>query len=492
MTAPTSGPDKATRISLGCLVAFLSVFLLAGLFSAFAALAGRSPTPGPALGLGLVFIVVAVGGLLLVRWGWRELGMQEQRRRMAPDQPWAWKHDLSTRVVKGTSPAVAIAVWVGFAGVWLAMVAGITVAAWEKVREETGVGLFLAAFWAAGLLLAVMAVRALLHARRFGSSSMVLDATPARLGGWLSGVVRAPLALEGAETQLDVSCIETARSSHRSSNSSSSTWVRWRTTKLLDGTRFERQADHVEIPFAVRLPTNEDAARDQANAVSTFLREKAIDLANARMDWYVGVKARLPGVDYAERFAVPVAPAAGDAVPEPTAAPREMPELTGEQLAERLPARLEYRSDADVFVFPVKLSWIVWTLGLSAVAVMPFFADAPLLARVPPGVVKWGAIVCGVLAALSVISVMLETRSIEVAPAAVRIRRGLLGVGFHKTIPRSEIAKVEEESSRSDPPTYSVNIRLRNGKSHWAAFALSEPDQAAALATRLRQILEVG
>jgi hypothetical protein len=77
---------------------------------------------------------------------------------------------------------------------------------------------------------------------------------------------------------------------------------------------------------------------------------------------------------------------------------------------------------------------------------------------VPPGVVKWGAIACGVLAALSVVGVMFETRSIEVAPAALRIRRGLLGVGFHKTIPRSEIAKVEEESSRSDPPTYSVNI----------------------------------
>ena len=125
-------------------------------------------------------------------------------------------------------------------------------------------------------------------------------------------------------------------------------------------------------------------------------------------------------------------------------------------------------------------------------AAIPFFADAALLARVPPGVVKWGAIVCGALAALSAIGLMLETRSIEVATGAVRIRRGLLGVGFHRTIPRSEIAKVEEESSRSDPPTYSVNIRLRNGKSYWAALALSEPDRAAALAARLRQVLEVG
>ena len=404
------------------------------------------------------------------------------------------KHDLPGRIVKGASPIVAVVVWLGFAGFWLGMVAIITFVAWDQLQRETGLQVFIAVFWAAGFFLGTMAVRAILHARRFGSSSLALDAAPARLGGWLSGVVRAPLALQGAQTQLDVSCIETVRTSTRSSaGSSRSTWVRWRTTKVLDGTRFEVHADGVEIPFAVRLPTNEEAAAEQhSNALSALLRERAIDLAGRRMDWYVGVKARLPGVDYADTFAVPVAPAAEAGESQPAAAPREMPELSAEQLAQRLPGRLEYRSDADVFVFPVKLSWIVWTLGMCAVAAMPFFADAPLLARVPPGVVKWGAIVCGVLAALSIIGVLFETRSIEVAPGILRIRRGLLGVGFHLTIPRSEIAKVEEESSRSDPPTYSVNIRLRNGKSHWAALALSEPDQAAALATRLRQILEVG
>ena len=402
---------------------------------------------------------------------------------------------MSTRVVKGTSPILAVVVWMVFAGLWLGAVGLITSVARDQIRRETGLQVFIAVFWAAGLFLAAMAVRAILHARRFGSSSLALDAAPARLGGWLSGVVRAPLALQGAETQLDVSCIETVHhhSTRSSSDSSRSTWVRWRTTKVLDGTRFEMQAGHVEIPFAVRLPTNEEAAAAQhAHALPALLRERAIDLAGRRMDWYVGVKARLPGIDYTDRFAVPVAPAAGDAVAEPATAPREMPELSAEQLAQRLPGRLEYRGDADVFVFPVKVSSIVWMLALSAVAAMPFFADPALLARVPPGVVKWGAIVCGALAALSAIGLMLETRSIEVAPGALRIRRGLLGVGFHLTIPRSEIAKVEEESSRSDPPTYSVNIRLRNGKSYWAALALSEPDRAAALAARLRQVLEVG
>ena len=321
MSAPSPSPDKATRIYLGCSVAFLGVFLVVGLFAVFAAVTRRSPDAGPALGIGLAFVVAAGGGLLLVRWVWREAALRDQRRQMAPDQPWAWKRDLSTGVVKGTSPTLAIATWVGFAGFWLLMVAVITVVAWDQIRKETFLEVFLAVFWVAGLFLAGMAVRAILHARRFGSSSMVLDGTPARLGGWLSGVVRAPLALQGAEAQLEVSCIETVHSSHSSSRSSTSTWVRWRTTKLLDGTRFAARADHVEIPFAVRLPTNEEARAQNESALSSLLREARIDLAGSRMDWYVGVTARLPGVDYSDRFAVPVAPPAAGGAAEATSPP---------------------------------------------------------------------------------------------------------------------------------------------------------------------------
>lgn len=73
----------------------------------------------------------------------------------------------------------------------------------------------------------------------------------------------------------------------------------------------------------------------------------------------------------------------------------------------------------------------------------------------------------------------------------MRIRRGILGLGFHRTVPREEIASVDEETSRSDPPSYTVNIRLHDGTTYWAALAISEPDRAAALATRLRQILQL-
>src|SRR6185503_13241198 len=158
----------------------------------------------------------------------------------------------------GASPTAGVLVMVLFAGFWLGMMTLVTVLAWEKIGSEPFIAIFMGVFWLAGFFLASLAVRAILHARRFGASTLALDAVPARLGGWLSGVVRAPVAAQGGDVQLTVDCVRTTHS--RSSHSSSSTFTLWRTTKVLDGTRFERQLDRVEIPFCVLLPLSGESA----------------------------------------------------------------------------------------------------------------------------------------------------------------------------------------------------------------------------------------
>jgi hypothetical protein len=484
--------DKGTRIALGCTAVFLGLFMALGLGVVALVLVGNAPDKLPGVLMGLVFAGVPGLGLLFVRWMWRESARREERRRRAPDQPWAWDQDITGGVVEGVSPTLSVGVWIAFAGVWLGFMALVTGLGWEKIGEEPAAIAFVCVFWAVGLFLAGMAVRATVHARRFGRSTLAMDATPALLGHWLSGVVRAPLAVEGAELQLTVECVRTTyNSSSSSSGSSRSTWTVWRTTRLIDGTRCGRREDHVEIPFAVRLPTSAEASREHNdNVLARLVGSQEVDLAGENMDWYVNVTGRLPGVDYSDRFKVPVGAPTPQAPPVPARPPRVMPELSGDVLAQRLPGRLEYRPDADVFVFPMKPSWLV-TTGLLAVPTVLPFLPLPVLEAVSPDVLKWGAIVCGVLAALSVVGIMLDTRSIEVAPDSVRVRRGVFGLGFHRTIDRRDIAAVEEEASRSDPPSYSVNIRLHDGTSYWAAMALREADQAAALAARLRGILQL-
>lgn len=399
--------------------------------------------------------------------------------------------DTQSTVVKGASPMVGVVVLGLFASVWLGMTALVTTLAWDQIRGETGLMVFLAIFWTAGVFLAGMAVKAVLHAGRFGRSTLALDAVPARLGGWLSGVIRAPHAVQGADVQVSLECVRTIRS-RSSGDSSTSTSVVWRQTRLLDGTRCLRSASAIEIPFAFRLPTSEEAAREaNQNVISEIFAVREIDLVGEDIGWHVAVGARLPGVDYGDRFKVPVAaPGPGAAVP--AFPPREMPELAGERLAQHMPARLDYRLDADVFVFPMKPSWVFWPLAFMAVAAAGALAPhIPALSALPERPVFWTALVSGILGVLSVVGLLLDTRRIEIRPQDVRIRRGAFGVGIHRTIPRTEIAEVEEETSKSDPPSYLVNIRLRNGKRYWAMPPSSEPDRAAALAARLRQILQL-
>ncbi|HET8646120.1 MAG TPA: hypothetical protein VFO85_11560, partial [Vicinamibacteria bacterium] len=414
-----------------------------------------------------------------------------KRQAAAPDQPWAWKHEPGTNVISGTSPVASIALFGIFAAIWLAITALATVAAWDQMRSEVALRVVLGLFWAAGLFVAGMALYSVARARRFGRCTVTLDAVPARLGGWLSGVVHAPLAVQGADVQVSVECERTTHS-RGSSDSSTSKWVVWRQTHLLDGQRFARGASGVEVPFAVRLPTSAEVARENnRNVVAEIFRVDEIDLAGEDIDWYVSASASLPGVDWDDRFHVPVAPAEpGAAVP--ASPPREMAPLSGARLTQHLPGRLEHRLDADVFVFPLKPSWFVWTLmfmGLAAAGLLG--PSIPALAQLPEKLLFWTAVVCGVLSALSVIGLMLDTRSIEVRPGEVRIRRGLGGIGFHRTIPRAEIAGVEEETSKSNPPSYSVNIRTRAGKSYWAMTPVNEQERAAALAARLRQVLQL-
>jgi hypothetical protein len=391
----------------------------------------------------------------------------------------------AARVARGVSPVVGALFFGLFAAFWLGTMTIVTALGWGSIRGQAMAMLMIGIFWMAGIFLATRAVIAILRALRFGASTLALDVTPARLGGWLSGVIQGPLAVEGAEVQLAVECVRTRRRQRDSTR-----WVYWRTAKVLDGARFERRAGHVEIPFAIRLPENVEATQAADGTVSLF--GPAVAVGAADVDWYVNVKASLPGADYEDRFDVPVAAPEPGAPPVPDRPPRQMPELSGERLAERLPGHVEQQFDADVLLFPLKPALILWPVVLAAVASAGvLFRAAPLLAGLPRGVLEWTPIVCGILAALAMVGLLLDPRRVEVGPGAVRIRRGILGVGVHHTIPREEIAAVEEVTSRSDPPIYLVKIRLRNGKAYDVAPTLHRPDRAAALATRVREVLRV-
>ena len=500
--SPRSGAAKATatRIQLGCGAAFLTLFMLVGM-GFLALILGGVQTQGKevALAVASVFVLFPLFGLIQVARHWNRAGEADLGRGKGADEQRRKSHAPGNAVVLGNSPAGGIAVMAIFTLLWFGPVVAITILAWDKISQQGWTVGLIVVFWLAGLFLISLTVNAILHAFKYPRASLVLDAVPARLGGWLSGVVRAPLSVHEGEITLSVSAVKVMRGGR----SGSRRWTLWTDVKLLDGARCERRGDHVAVPFALRLPPN----NPEPESVAAHLLQGSNDLVGPDVTWDVTVDADVPGVDYRDTFYVPVADADPGAPAPPAEAPRAMPILAGEKLAGHLPGRVEHGHDADSFVFPSRPLWLAWVVVPALIAGV-CLADAALrviqggtpddqsavgfLSFMSFNASAFTALAMGGLAALSLLGLMFDTRRIDVTPSEVRVRRGVMGIGFHRTIPRGQVTAVEAKPfGLQQPTTYEVKLLLHGGGTQSVATGMRTVDQAEALAARLRGILQL-
>jgi hypothetical protein len=401
-------------------------------------------------------------------------------------------------VVLGDSPWGSVVAGAIFTLLFLGPIVAITFLCWDKISQEGWTIGLIAVFWLAGLFLLGVTVLAILQAIKYPRASLALDAVPARLGGWLSGVVRAPVSVNEGEITITVSAVRRLNSGRSGSRS----WTLWTETKVLDGARCERRGDHVAIPFALRLPAN----NPEPEGVMANLLQGSNDLVGPDVTWDVRVYADVPGVDYNDSFKVPIWDADPSAPAPPDEAPRAMPILAGEKLAGSLPGRVEHAHDADSFVFPNRPIWMAWVVvpafiaGLCIVEVVLRVVYGQTPADVDTGVVlpfmsavgvMFTGVAMGGLAALSLLGLMLDTRRIDVTTSEVRVRRGVMGIGFHRTIPRGQVTAVEAKATGLQQPTYDVKLRLKGGGEQAVTSGMRTVDQAEALAARLRGILQL-
>jgi hypothetical protein len=496
--SPRSGAAKATatRIQLGCGAAFFAVFLAVGLGIVVFVVARDPAQKAPGIGVAALFAFFGLWGMVQVFRGWSRAGAPEPGRGVGPDEPWRKSHALDTNVVLGNNPAAGIAVWAVFTLIWFGPIVAVTFLAWDKFTQEAWLIGLLGVFWLAGLFLISMTVHSILHALKYPRCSLVMDAVPARLDGWVSGVVRVPLSVQEGEIDLSVNAIKTMRSGR----SGSRTWTLWSEATLIDGARCERRGDHLAIPFAVRLPPN----TPEPEGVVANLLQGSNSLVGPEVTWWVSVNASVPGVDYNDRFEIPVGDVDPAAPAPPAQPPRAVPVLAGEKLAGRLHGHVEHGHDADSFIFPNRPLWIAWVV-VPALITAVCMVDAALRVihgKTPDDPNAGGllpfmsfegavftALAMGGLAALSLLGNMFDTRRIDVTHSEVRVRRGLMGIGFHRTIPRGQVTAVEAKASGLQQPTYEVKLLLHGGGEQAVSTGLRALDQAEALAVRLRSVL---
>ncbi len=182
-----------------------------------------------------------------------------------------------------------------FAILWNLIAAPATfLGAVPAIREGRAIAWVALIFPFAGAALLIWAVHLTLRFWRFGVSWLELESGTATLGGPLCARIAAPRLAEDSTVLLTLTCINRVVTG---SGSDRSTWekVVWQEEQTVAREGLEPGPDGEVIPVSFRLPVDAPPTRS--------------DNPNDRIVWRLEARARLAGVDYDERFEVPVSAA---------------------------------------------------------------------------------------------------------------------------------------------------------------------------------------
>jgi hypothetical protein len=226
------------------------------------------------VGLGLI-----IGGLRSVFGG----GAARKLRRQFPKEPWRWRDDWSSGVIKSDNAKSAYGL-LFFALFWLGVSSAALVAILFGDRSQPlPAVIIVVVFVGAGLAMLAWAIRELRVARRYGAAEFHLASVPGVIGGKLAGIVTLPNYAEPYESYVvDLECERTVRR-----GKSTSRVKEWGAQLLIDPKKLPAKRDGVQIPVLFGIPYG-------------------LSPAEHPVSWTLRVRGKQPGIDVDVRFSVPV------------------------------------------------------------------------------------------------------------------------------------------------------------------------------------------
>ncbi|HEU4401339.1 MAG TPA: hypothetical protein VFT43_04470, partial [Candidatus Polarisedimenticolia bacterium] len=323
----------------------------------------------------------------------------------------------------------------------------------------------------------------------FGPSTLDTEPTPAAIGGRLSGSVRARVAtLPEAGFRLTLSCINLTVSGSGRNRTTRET-ILWQEEQSVPADRVETDAEISRIPVLFPIPPD-GRATDDADFRSRIL-------------WRLEVTADLPGVDYQERFEVPVARAlAGNSAGRAPAVDDTVPP---DPIAGRPAA-------ATIAVRPASEGGTLF-LFRAARNPMPAFASALffLLFSGSTGFLFWmtrvfpfpslpGLFVLGFVAVFGAFDLLLfwfvlltwlGVTRVVAASGILTIDSGILGLRRRRSIESAEIASITTSIGMQvgTTPYYDIKVTGRDGRRYIAGGMLRSKREAEWLAAEMSRCL---
>lgn len=389
--------------------------------------------------------------------------MTPRLRAQHPDEPWLWREDWAQRAVRESYEVGGWCLW-GFAAVWSLF----SVPLWFLVRWQWPMDartLLMAAFPIAGLLLLLLAAYQTLRRRKYGVSVCRLDRVPVPLGSTLRGEIDVRLReLPPAGFALRLASVRrTVTGSGK--NRSVSESILWQD---------EQTVTHGAMPSSngLRLPFRFDIPWECEPA--TFADPEDLVV------WRLHVAAEVPGIDYQSFFELPVfrtQDARDELAPRvhSAAAWQPPPEITigPDSILVRPPSGFGDWIGPLLF-FPLWFAALAFARSLGApIFILAFFA------------------LVSVFVAVVLLDFLLGRTTITANRTSLTIRRTWLGLGGRRTIPASDVARIETRigSTFGNRGYHDVRAVLRDGRTRTVARHIRNRRDAEMLGERLTQAL---
>lgn len=236
------------------------------------------------LAFALVFGGAGLGMMASGVNAWRKRNFAAQA---PPDEPWKERKEWAEGLITSTSRVEAWGLTI-MAVIWNGVAWTMVALAGRELLRQGGLAYLFLLFPVVGLVLAGVAVRFHLVARRYGGAVFQMSPVPGVLGGRLAGLIRLPEAARPPDGfVVTVKCQRTTRSGKHTH-----TAVVWQEERRLDPDALPLVDVGQVIPVLFALPYTLPASEawDQGGSIT----------------WKLEVKGRQPGVDVAVSFVIPV------------------------------------------------------------------------------------------------------------------------------------------------------------------------------------------
>ena len=232
--------------------------------------------------------------------GYQKLKQDEATREANPNSPWLWRPDWATSKSLSLTRNSAIGWWIGTILVSMIVVPIVTTALPPLLRNSDPKALILIGLCLFPVILLIGALRATIRRERYGNTYFEFSSLPFSPGKRVSGQIQLLLPTSAAHgVDLRLSCIRrivTGSGKERATHEI----VLWQDQKNVPQTALSTGPLGTAIPVDFGIPqdayeTNHDQSDDQ-------------------LLWVLTAKADVPGVDYSDKFEVPVFRTEGSAV----------------------------------------------------------------------------------------------------------------------------------------------------------------------------------